>query len=81
MSRRDRWLLALLPALCVALWALFQIWLPHGERTQSLEAQIQAARTVPGSGSIPAVDAEELARLQADLAVPQARQLERVTAL
>lgn len=81
MSRRDRWLLALLPALCVALWTLFQIWLPHRERAQVLEAQVQAARAAPVGGNLPAVDVEELTRLQAALAEPDARGPERVTAL
>jgi type II secretory pathway component PulM len=80
MSRRDRWLLALVPALCVALWSLFQIWLPHRERTQALEEKVQAARAIPG-GSLPSVDLDELERLRTALAKAEVSPTVRVAAL
>jgi|LakMenEpi03Aug12_release.lakeMendotaPanAssembly.Ray.scaffolds.fasta_scaffold01970_30 hypothetical protein len=64
LTTRDRWLLALLPALCLLLVYLFLLWLPASRQQQELELALKAAQDNRSRGVLPSVDLAELERLR-----------------
>lgn len=65
LTARDRWLLALLPALLVLIVNLFWSWLPLHRQASLLEAELAEARASAPASALPQLDVQELERLRA----------------
>lgn len=65
LTPRDRWLLALLPALGLLLVYLFLLWLPASRQHEELRLALATAERNRASGVLPSVDLAELERLRA----------------